>query len=138
MDTEFVPPPPPPPLPAAVVANPPNDLEIRYATYSDLPKIAEVLTAAFWDDALFGEIIHPRRADFPKDNEYYWLWRARVNWWDWGLRYIVSVIREADGQEVLTGVALWARIGNGTSTGMKLSYADPSTFGDIVVGGVRC
>jgi hypothetical protein len=98
---------------------------IRPAYYSELPAIAALLTKAFWNDDLFGDIIHPHRAQFPEDNDLYWLRRARVNWWDWSMRYIVSIVREA-GRDVITGVALWARIGEQPPTGLKLGVADPS------------
>jgi hypothetical protein len=103
----------------------PNTFTIRPARYAELPAIAAALTAAFWEDELFGNIIHPRRKEFPKDNELYWLRRARVNWWDWSQRYLVAVVKDAEGRDVIAGAALWARIGERAPSGMRLAWADP-------------
>jgi hypothetical protein len=106
----------------------PHAFSIRPARYSELPEIAAVLTAAFWEDELFGNIIHPYRAEYPEDNRLYWLRRARVNWWDWSQRYMVSVAKDGSGRDVITGAALWARIGESPPPGMLLSRLDPRSF----------
>ena len=67
---------------------------IRRATYSDLTSIARVSTLAFWNDVLFGKLIHPHRHTFPKDNDTYWLRRNAVYYWDWSHVFLVAVTRE--------------------------------------------
>ncbi|KAF2257665.1 acyl-CoA N-acyltransferase [Lojkania enalia] len=104
-----------------------KQFSIRPATYSELSTIANILTKAFWNDELFGNIIHPNRNVFPEDNDLYWLRRARVNWWDWSHVYLVSVIRDrdrAEGEAVIAGVAVWQRIGT-LKKDMALNIFDP-------------
>lgn len=44
------------------------------------------------------------------------------------MRYIVSVVQnEETGRDVVTGVALWARIGEAAPRETRLGWADPST-----------
>ncbi|KAF2860640.1 hypothetical protein K470DRAFT_264252 [Piedraia hortae CBS 480.64] len=50
---------------------------IREATPQDLTPASKVCAAAFWDDNVFGEMIHPYRSQYPDDVHIYWLKRLR-------------------------------------------------------------
>ncbi|KAF2843582.1 hypothetical protein M501DRAFT_103921 [Patellaria atrata CBS 101060] len=100
---------------------------IRPARFSEQYRIAEVLTAAFWDDELFGNIINPRRHEFPEDNKLYWLRQFQVNWWDWTHQYIVAVVQH-EGKELVTGVALWERLGEEGRRKMAPKWWDPRSL----------
>ncbi|KAL6890074.1 acyl-CoA N-acyltransferase [Trichoderma evansii] len=97
---------------------------LRDARYSELPRIAHVLAQAFWEDNLFGQLIHPHRNEYPDDVDLYWLRRARVNFWDYRRRWLVATDKDKSGQEVIVGIAQWERLGDG---GKKLDcgYLDP-------------
>lgn len=97
---------------------------IREAFHSELPRISHVLARAFWDDNLFGDLIHPHRNEFPSDMEFYWLRRARVNFWDYTWKWLVAVAKSDDGNEIIVGVAQWARLGEGGKK-MQCYWFDP-------------
>ncbi|PTB63247.1 acyl-CoA N-acyltransferase [Trichoderma citrinoviride] len=86
---------------------------LRYARYSELPEIAHVMAKAFWDDNLFGDLIHPHRNEYPDDVDLYWLRRARVSFWNSRCRFIVAVAKDETGHETIAGIAQWARLGDG-------------------------
>lgn len=46
---------------------------LRDARFSELPAVARILSLAFWDDQIFGELIHRKRAQYPLDSDLYWL-----------------------------------------------------------------
>ena len=54
-----------------------SEIVLRDTSYSELPEIAHVMATAFWEDNLFGRIIHPHRNEHPSDVDLYWLRRAR-------------------------------------------------------------
>ena len=87
--------------------------KIRPALFSEQRELARVYTAAFWDDILFGDLIHPHRKEFPEDNELYWLRRIQVYWWDYTHHFIVSTAADKQGNEIIAGVAHWSRMGTG-------------------------
>ncbi|KAH7194966.1 hypothetical protein DER44DRAFT_844475 [Fusarium oxysporum] len=101
-----------------------SEIALRDARYSELPEIAHIMSEAFWKDNLFGELIHPHRNKYPSDVHLYWLRRARVNFWDYRWRWLVAVAKDESGQEIIAGIAQWARLGDG---GQKLEcwYLDP-------------
>ncbi|EXJ95666.1 hypothetical protein A1O1_00788 [Capronia coronata CBS 617.96] len=63
---------------------------LRRARFSDLAPAAHTCTLAFWDEALFGNVIHPRRATYPGDVNKYWYRRFVVDWWDWSHVFLVT------------------------------------------------
>ncbi|KAH7362791.1 hypothetical protein B0T11DRAFT_87456 [Plectosphaerella cucumerina] len=89
------------------------DIRLRDARYSELPEIANVMARAFWEDNLFGELIHPHRNEHPTDVDLYWLRRARINFWDYRWKWLVAVGKDESGKEVIAGIAQWARLGDG-------------------------
>lgn len=102
-----------------------QQVQIRYAQYSDLPAIAHVMTQAFFDDDLFGDIIHPYRKQHHADVQLYWLRRARVNYWNYRWRWPIAVMQEAQtGREVIVGTGQWERIGPGGDK-MECRVYDP-------------
>lgn len=104
-----------------------SEIVLRDARFSELPEIAHVMAKAFWEDNLFGQLIHPHRNEHPDDVDLYWLRRARVNFWDYRWRWLVAVGKDESGREVIAGIAQWARLGDG---GKKLEcwYLDPREF----------
>jgi len=98
--------------------------KIRLALFSEQRELARVYTAAFWDDILFGDLIHPHRKEFPEDNQLYWLRRIQVYWWDYTHHFIVSTAVDKQGDEVIAGVAHWSRMGTGRRAA-GLGWWDP-------------
>ncbi|KAM0453173.1 hypothetical protein ACHAPV_009129 [Trichoderma viride] len=90
-----------------------SDIQLREAGYLELPRIAHILAQAFWEDNLFGQLIHPHRNEYPDDVDLYWLRRARVNFWDPRRRWLVATEKDKSGQEVVVGIAQWERLGDG-------------------------
>jgi hypothetical protein len=113
---------------------PPPPFSIRPAVYAELPTLARISTLAFWNDVLFGQLIHPHREQYPEDNDLYWLRRMRVDWWDWSQIFLVAVQQEEgmEGEggkrkEVLVGTAHWVRIaepGENRRAGWGLRWGD--------------
>ncbi|RGP62948.1 hypothetical protein FSPOR_8932 [Fusarium sporotrichioides] len=97
---------------------------LRNATYSELPDISHVMSKAFWNEKLFGDMIHPHREAYPSDPDLYWLRRLRVDFWDYRSQYIVAIARNERGKEVIAGVAHWERLGDGGKM-LECSYLDP-------------
>ncbi|KAF2456976.1 hypothetical protein BDY21DRAFT_305263 [Lineolata rhizophorae] len=108
--------------------SPPPKIFIRKARRSDIRAMASVCSEAFWNDDLFGELIHPARAKFPSDFEQYFRRRERESWWNREKEVWVAVVvkkRKGRGKdketevarteerEVVIGVAEWQRIGCG-------------------------
>ncbi|KAI0126748.1 acyl-CoA N-acyltransferase [Xylariales sp. AK1849] len=90
----------------------------RDAHYGDLCQVATLLAKAFWDDPLFGDLIHPHRNQYPADTHLWWLRRARVLFWDRHRKWLIAT-RSIDGEEVIAGIAQWERLGDG---GKKADY----------------
>lgn len=107
--------------------------KIRLALFSEQRELARVYTAAFWDDILFGDLIHPYRKEFPGDNQLYWLRRIQVYWWDYTHHFIVSTAIDKQGDEVIAGVAHWSRMGTG-GRAAGLGWWDPrkSDLGHVI------
>lgn len=66
---------------------------LRRARFSDLAPAARTCSLAFWDDVLFGRLIHPYRATYPADVDKYWYRRFVVDWWDWSHVFLVTTER---------------------------------------------
>jgi hypothetical protein len=86
-----------------------SGINIRFARYTDLPAIARVIGLAFFDNSLFGDIIHPQRRQYPEDVNLYWLRRAYVDFWNYRWAWLVAV----DHEDVVLGAAQWERLGTG-------------------------
>lgn len=97
---------------------------IREASYGELPRVANILARAFWDDNLFGGLIHPKRTEFPETMELYWLRRIRVDFWDYRQRFLVATEEDETGKDVVVAFAQWARLGEGAKK-MDCWWFDP-------------
>ncbi|KIX01114.1 uncharacterized protein Z518_10180 [Rhinocladiella mackenziei CBS 650.93] len=96
---------------------------IRRARFSDLRCAARICRLAFWDDVLFGRLIHPYRAKYPFDVDKYWYRRFVVDFWKWNDVFLVATETVdvddsrnpspgiATQREIITGFAHWSRIG---------------------------
>ncbi|KAH7014658.1 uncharacterized protein B0I36DRAFT_339096 [Microdochium trichocladiopsis] len=65
---------------------------IRPARSGDLLAIAHLWAAAFMDDSLVGETVHPHRAEYPHDVYLGSLWSLRPKYWDYRCVLDIAVI----------------------------------------------
>ncbi|KAF2266266.1 acyl-CoA N-acyltransferase [Lojkania enalia] len=98
-------------------------MTIRPARWADLPVVAKLCAAAFYEDELFGPLMHPQRADYYEDYECFFTRRMRENWWDWTHVWWVATVQE-NGEEVVVGVAEWELMGS-VADKHKLASLDP-------------
>ena len=87
-------------------------MPVRLAVWSDLPRAAAVLAAAFQDDDIFGRFIHPHRQEFPADMYLYWLRFLREAYVTKPGEFLVvsySVDAKSGREGDITGVAHWIR-----------------------------
>jgi hypothetical protein len=96
------------------------EYQLRTAQITDLTFIARVWTAAFFDDEIIGQIMHPHRNQYPDDVYWFLLRGIRERFWDWRHQFIV--VTANDGNVV--GAADWRRLGKGGER-MELWKADP-------------
>jgi hypothetical protein len=99
---------------------------IRCARYTDRLSIARVMSQAFFDDNLFGDIVHPHRTKYPGDVNLYWIRRACLDLWKYRSTWLVAVVENAArGEDIVVGVAQWERLGHGGDK-MECAFYDPS------------
>lgn len=121
---------------------------IRPATFNDLPSLARTSTLAFWNDVLFGNVIHPHRHHYPSDCDTYWLKRFQCSYWDWSQVFLVAtstspprhselaipefaadpsekslLLSPSDSEERVVGVAHWSRAADVPRTHALSNYA---------------
>jgi hypothetical protein len=73
--------------------------------------MASLLASAFFDEALFGPVIHPHRHKYPEDVQIFWSERLRTTWKTPSKRlFVVTTTKE--GREEIAGVAIWERQGD--------------------------
>lgn len=111
---------------------------IRRAGFTDLPAAARLCSLAFWDDVLFGRLIHPHRVAYPFDFDKYWYRRFAVDWWDQSHVFLLAtntVSEVANGKttsrEVVTGLAHWSRVATPQANydaGWERRWWDPSEY----------
>jgi len=111
----------------------------RDAHYSELPAVARVMSLAFWDDHIFGALIHPHRDQYPLDSDLYWLRRARVNFWDYRYKFLVAVVPDerGAGSDRVVGIAQWERLGKGART-LDCAWYDPRESLPLLIGLFIC
>jgi len=80
-------------------------MPIRQANYSDLRPAAEVAAAAFLEDELFGELMHPYRHQYPQDFIHAWQQDLRAKWLQQVYVFLVAV----DDNGKVVGLATWER-----------------------------
>lgn len=86
-------------------------MPIRAATPQDVPAIASLCTAAWFDEALFGPVIHPRRHEYPEDVKIFWHESIQNSWKNPRNRIIVATTTE-NQKEKIVGIATWQRQGD--------------------------
>jgi len=108
-------------------SKPKAEVTLRKARFSELPAVARILSLAFWDDQIFGELIHPKRDQYPLDSDLYWLRDARVNYFNPHYEFLVATIPDTNSArgETIVGIAEWERLGNGPRARQR-SRLDPS------------
>ncbi|KAF2736127.1 hypothetical protein EJ04DRAFT_433613 [Polyplosphaeria fusca] len=106
-------PPSPSHTPSSTTAEAAAGPVLRLASAADLPAIARCWYEGFFDDEVIGEIMHPRRSQFPEDVYWFLLRGIRERFWDYRHQFVVVVVREQDGQDRVVGAADWRRLGEG-------------------------
>jgi GNAT superfamily N-acetyltransferase len=84
---------------------------VRLATPQDEPSISRICAAAFFDEGLFGDLIHPHRHLYPDDSKIFWATRTRKSFYEPRNRIIVATLIE-NGQEKVVGMSTWQRQGD--------------------------
>ncbi|KAK6392319.1 hypothetical protein LTR65_003775 [Meristemomyces frigidus] len=85
-------------------------MQIRPAQRADLVAASKVCAAAFFDETLFGDIIHPFRHEYPEDTYLYWLKYFRVAVGQADNHFFVATAPEANGSsETVVALAHWVR-----------------------------
>lgn len=104
-------------------------MHLRLAQPSDEPSIAEVCTRAFFDEDLFGRIIHPYRNEFPQDVQVFWHQRVREAWSQARKKIIVAVTTDTANEERIVGLAVWQRQGGGAGAEKIIGeWVDPGPW----------
>ena len=88
-------------------------MPVRPATFSDLLPAAHAAARAFFDEPLFGPIIHPHRHTYPGDVYLFFLRYFRQTYFSATNCIIVS--HPPSAPATVTGVALWTRKGSGAT-----------------------
>jgi hypothetical protein len=86
-------------------------MPIRPANPSDEPAMASILATAFFDESLFGPVVHPHRHKYPNDVKIFWSERVRKAWQTRDEKLFVATTVE-DRKEKVIGVAVWQRQGD--------------------------
>jgi GNAT superfamily N-acetyltransferase len=87
---------------------------LRPAQPSDEPAIATICARAFFDEDLFGRVMHPNRGLYPDDVEIFWHETLRRDWASSRNRVFVVVSPSSAEQpeEQVIGAAIWQRQGD--------------------------
>jgi hypothetical protein len=73
--------------------------------------MAFLMAAAFFDESLFGPVVHPHRHQYPDDVKIFWSERLRKAWQTRNEKLFVATTTE-NGKEMVVGVAVWERQGD--------------------------
>lgn len=88
-----------------------HKLNIRPPTYADLVPAAKCLAAAFKDEPLHAEVMHPNRNKYPDDMYLFFLYNLRIQYVSGpDVRMFVSTTTDEKGHEVVTGLSHWRRV----------------------------
>ncbi|CAO2653634.1 Nn.00g030450.m01.CDS01 [Neocucurbitaria sp. VM-36] len=90
-------------------------MPIRYATPEDEAAIVSTCTTAFFDEPLFGSLMHPYRHEYPEDVKIFWHEKTREEWRKPSNKIIVATASDA-GEELVVGFAVWQRQGDDDGT----------------------
>jgi len=107
-------------------------MPLRLANYADLPRISEILAAAFYDEQL-NDYFFPHRRQYPDDYVRAWHHNVVEKWWNYDSIWLVNY-EHADGKrDEVVGVAQWCRAGAGSEALWGLRSWDPEWFISPVV-----
>lgn len=86
-------------------------MPLRPATTTDFLPASKTMTSAFFNEELFGGILHPHRHQYPDDMSLFFLRMLRVFYYESPDNHVIlSISTNAEtGAEEITGVALWTR-----------------------------
>lgn len=107
---------------------------LRPAQPSDEPAIVSICARAFYNEDLFGRVMHPHRDQYPEDLEIYWRGVVRRDWASPRNRVFVVVCPKNPEQnqhdkeeDEVVGMAIWQRQGN-DATAQKIiqEHTDPT------------
>jgi hypothetical protein len=101
-----------------------TNMPIREAELGDIRAIAELTAAAFIDEELFGELMHPHRHEHPEDFVAFFERRTWTHWFEHKRAILVSLDPES-GKVV--GAADWERQGEGAQK-RELARFDPRPY----------
>lgn len=86
-------------------------MPIRHATPLDQPAMVAICTAAFFDESLFGPVIHPYRHQYPEDVKIFWHeWLCEE--WKNPRNVILVATTIEDEKEKVVGLIVWQRQGD--------------------------
>lgn len=106
-------------------------MRLRHACPEDEPSMAAICTRAFFNDDLFGRVIHPLRHAYPDDVQTYWQESLRHYWASPRIRMLVAVAEPSRGQDqdTIIGVAVWERQGEDEGAHKVMEeFSDPGTW----------
>lgn len=84
-------------------------MPIRQAQWGDLPAASSVLASAFYDEDLFGPVMHPHRHQYPTDVSLWFLRSLRQDFFNPCCAILIS--HPAGSPYTITGIAVWGRKG---------------------------
>lgn len=86
-------------------------MPVRHATPLDQQAMVAICAAAFFDESLFGPVIHPYRHEYPEDVKIFW---HDWIWAEWkNPRNIILVATTTENEkEKIVGVIVWQRQGD--------------------------
>lgn len=68
--------------------------------------------------------MHPSRQRYPNDSNPHWMRMARPHYFDPKWRFIVTVVKDEAGKEVIAGCGQWSSMRDG-GKGMEYGWFDP-------------
>lgn len=106
-----------------------NSMHLRPAQPSDESIIAQICAHAFFDEDLFGRVIHPYRAEYPEDVQIFWHQWVRDDWSNPRNKVVVAVTAGDGLQEKIIGLAIWQRQGDDAGAQkVRSEWTDPGTW----------
>jgi GNAT superfamily N-acetyltransferase len=95
--------------------------------------MAAICTRAFFNEDLFGRVIHPQRALYPSDMQIFWHSWLRDSWASPRNKIIVAVETFSDQEEKIVGAAIWQRQGDDAGAQRVMEkWADPGAWPALV------
>ncbi|KAF2817341.1 uncharacterized protein BDZ99DRAFT_565105 [Mytilinidion resinicola] len=105
-------------VPVASIMN----VTIRSARFKEQHAMASVCGKAWFDEDLFGRVMHPHRDQYPGDVNMFWLRKLREKWVDRNNEILVATVSDESETKNVVGVAVWKREGSGRR---KVSRTSP-------------